>query len=132
MDSSPIENSCKKPQSEPSCMIVKHSGFYTWQEDQWQLITKEDLQFQKKIINDGNLANILISVNKLEAASYILEPEPLCKLFPHAGSDRGFTWRASTEGPDKSRSLARFAIRFESPRQAVSFQSEYTRIHLNN
>ena len=132
MDSHLIENSCPNPQPQPSCMTVKHSGFYTWQEDQWQLITTQDLNFQKEIINELNIVNISIPESQHVRTSYILEPEPLCKLFPHAGSDRGFTWRANREGPDKSRSLARFAIRFASPSKAVSFQNEYNRTRVDN
>lgn len=132
MDSQLIENSGTCTQTQPSCTTVKHSGFYIWQEDQWQLITTQDLQFKKQILDDAKIVRIYTSESEHVTASFILEPEPMCKLFTHAGSDRGFTWRANTEGPDKSLSVARFAIRFASPSKAVSFQKEYNRICVNN
>jgi hypothetical protein len=132
MDSHLIENSCSKPQHQPSCMSVKHSGFYTWQEDQWQIFTQHDIIFKKEITSYGNIVNISIPETHHVSITFLLEPEPMCKLFPHSGSDRGFTWRANTEGPDKARLLMRFAIRFASPIEAASFQTEYNRICINN
>lgn len=111
---------------ESSGFVVKHSGFYIWKQDQWHLLTTEPLHFEKKIRKNQIWAVVSLSDSQQEIAAYMIEPQPLCKLFPHAGSDRGLTWRANIESSVESPHLGRFAIRFDDGMKAGSFKNEYT------